>query len=94
MPKESRTQEQRILDLLQERGERGVMVWEFMVPRPQGGLGIAQYSSRIFGLRHKGYNIQSDKQGKFTLVETPQVTFPKQKPMEQVAGQEGMAFCV
>lgn len=62
------TQEGRILKLLKERGERGVQVWEFMLPRPQG-LGIAQYNARIFGLRRKGYNIVNKKPGLFVLQE-------------------------
>lgn len=64
---EDRTQEQRILDLLTQRGERGVEVWEFMLPRPQGGCGIAQYNARIFGLRKKGYLIINQPKGHFVL---------------------------
>jgi hypothetical protein len=65
------TQEQRILDLLRERGSQGVMVYEFMMPRPNG-LGIAQYSARIWGLRKKGYDIRNTKPGHFILVEEDQ----------------------
>jgi len=54
------TQEQRILNLLRERGSRGAYVYEFMTPRPNG-LGIAQYNARIYGLREKGYVIENKK---------------------------------
>ena len=61
------TQEQRILELLRERGDTGAYVYEFMTPRPTG-LGIAQYNARIWGLRQKGYNIFNPKPGHFVLV--------------------------
>ena len=67
--KEDKTQEQRILDLLKERGESGAFVYEFMIPRNQGGLGIAQYNARIWGLRQKGYIIKNKKPGHFVLEE-------------------------
>lgn len=73
--KEDLTQEERILDLLKERGSKGVFVWEFMMPRNRGGLGIAQYNARIWGLRKKGYNIVNEKPGHFILVESE----PKQE---------------
>lgn len=60
------TQEERILDLLRERGPQGAFVYEFMTPRPVG-LGIAQYSARIWGLRQKGYVIDNPKPGHFVL---------------------------
>lgn len=63
------TQEERILKLLRERGGVGVKVWEFMMPRNQGGCGIAQYNARIFGPRKKGYNIINTKPGHFYLKE-------------------------
>lgn len=66
--KEDKTQEQRILNLLREKGLQGVYVYEFMAPRPQG-LGIAQYNARIFGLREKGYNIKNTTPGHFILIE-------------------------
>jgi hypothetical protein len=62
------TQEGRILQLLKERGDRGVAVWEFMLPRPQG-LGVAQYGARIFSLRRKGYEIVNVEPGHFVLKE-------------------------
>lgn len=62
----SKTQEQRILDLLEERGSQGAYVYEFMTPRPSG-LGIAQYSARIHGLRRKGYEIVNKEPGHFVL---------------------------
>lgn len=67
--KEDKTQEQRILDLLEERGSEGAYVWEFMMPRNRGGLGIAQYNARIFGLRKKGYEIKNTTPGHFVLEE-------------------------
>jgi hypothetical protein len=66
---EDKTQEQRILDLLRERGKEGAFIWDFVMPRPRGGLGIAQYSARIWGLRQKGYNIKNVEKGHFVLVE-------------------------
>lgn len=63
------TQEQRILQLLQERGSEGAKVYEFMLPRNQGGLGIAQYNARIYGLREKGHKIVNKKPGHFILEE-------------------------
>lgn len=71
MYKPNKSQEQRILDLLRERGEQGVMVWEFMLPRPQG-LGVAQYNARLFGLRQKGYEIENVKPGHFVLRSEPE----------------------
>ncbi len=71
--KEKPTQEERILRLLKKRGRRGVEVWEFMMPRPKGGLGIAQYNARIWGLRNKGYNIKNTKPGHFVLIEADSV---------------------
>lgn len=68
MYKEKPTQEQRILELLEERGSKGVMVWEFMLPRPQG-LGIAQYNARIWSLRKKGHDIKNMKPGHFILIQ-------------------------
>ena len=67
--KEDKTQEKRILDLLKERGASGAFVYEFMIPRNQGGLGIAQYNARIWGLRQKGYVIKNKKPGHFVLIE-------------------------
>lgn len=64
------TQEQRILTLLRERGKFGVMVYDMMMPRPQG-LGIAQYSARIWSLRKKGYDIKNVKPGMFVLNSKP-----------------------
>lgn len=46
------TQEERILQLLRERGTQGVKSWE--IPND---LHILQYNARIFGLRNKGHNI-------------------------------------
>jgi hypothetical protein len=63
------SQEDRILRLFRERGERGVMVYELTAPRPEG-LGISQYNARIYGLREKGFNIISESPGHFILDET------------------------
>jgi len=60
------TQEQRILDLLRERGKAGAYVYKFMTPRPQG-LGIAQYNTRIWELRQKGFVIENKTPGLFLL---------------------------
>ena len=65
------TQEGRILQLLKERGDNGVMAWELTsteVMRDRGGA-VMQYNSRIFGLRRKGYNIVNKKPGLFVLQE-------------------------
>ena len=67
---EKPTQEQRILNLLRERGDQGVMVYEIMTPRPYG-LGIAQYSARIWKLRQRGYDIECVKPGHFVLHSKP-----------------------
>ena len=61
------TQENRILELLRERGDQGVYVYEFMTPTPDG-LGIAQYGARLLGLRRKGFNIINKEIGHFVLI--------------------------
>ena len=63
--KPNRTQEQRILDLLRERGEQGVMSWE--IPDK---LKILQYNARVFGLRRKGFVIEN-KDEVFRLISEP-----------------------
>ena len=68
------TQERRILNLLRRRGAVGVAVYEFMIPINQGGLGIAQYNARIYGLRQKGHIIKSKKPGHFVLVRDADVS--------------------
>lgn len=66
------TQKERLIKLLEERGEKGVYVYEIQAPRPKG-LGIAQYNARIKELREgdndskKNYNIVSVEKGKFVL---------------------------
>lgn len=76
------TQEQRILDLLRERGNAGVKSWE--IPEK---LGILQYNARIFGLRRKGYNIINTQPGHFVLKEFTPMTYETyhelSKPVEQ-----------
>lgn len=73
MYKENPTQEDRILSLLQQRGNDGAMVYEFMMPRP-GGLGGAQYNARIYGLREKGHDIVSVTPGHLKLIKKGQQT--------------------
>lgn len=73
--KPNKTQEQRILDLLKERGKEGAFIWDFIMPRNRGGLGIAQYNARIYGLRKKGYLIKNVEPGHFVLEKEPE---PKQ----------------
>jgi len=62
------TQKMRLLELLKERGEAGVYVYEIMTPRPVG-LGIAQYGARILELRRQGYIIMNTEPGHFVLKE-------------------------
>jgi hypothetical protein len=64
----SKTQENRILELLRERGQLGAYIYEFMTPNPNG-LGIAQYGARIYSLRRKGFNIINKQPGHFVLEE-------------------------
>jgi hypothetical protein len=73
------TQQKRLLSLLQERGDRGVYVYEIQTPRPQG-LGIAQYNTRISELREKGHDIVNVVPGHFVLGET--VSKPQQQPLK------------
>lgn len=65
----NKTQEQKILDLLKERGSSGVRAWE--IPT---NLHILQYNSRIFGLRAKGFNI-INKDNTFYLIEDKPMQF-------------------
>jgi len=69
-----KTQRERILTLLRERGNAGVRVWEFMIPTNQGGLGVAQYNARIKELRDKGFNIINVRPGLFVLEEEGQLS--------------------
>jgi hypothetical protein len=69
------TQESRILDLLIERGEAGAYSYELAEPQPKG-LGCLQYNARLYGLRKKGHNIISDRDGHFIL--------HRQKTMEEM----------
>jgi len=69
--KEVLTQENRIIELLKERGTQGVYVYELQAPRPIG-LGIAQYNARIYGLRKKGHVIKSTTPGHFVLLDSSQ----------------------
>ncbi len=65
------TQTDRILELLRERGNAGIPVWEMIAPRPQG-LGVAQYNARVYELRQKGYEIVN-KDNTFYLIEQGQI---------------------
>jgi hypothetical protein len=67
------TQEGRILKLLRDRGNMGAKAYEFASPRPLG-LGVMQYNARIYGLRHKGYQIINKEPGHFVLIETDKQT--------------------
>lgn len=66
------TQQERILNLLREKGNQGVYVYEFMAPRPMG-LGVAQYGARLLELRRKGYEIINTQPGHFILREEGQM---------------------
>jgi hypothetical protein len=61
------TQEGKILQLLRERGKLGIWSWEIT-----GDLHIMQYNARIFGLRHKGYDVINVKKNHFVLFEAGQ----------------------
>lgn len=63
------TQEQKILKLAKTRGEDGFYVYELIAPTSRGGLGIAQYNARIWGLRKKGHNIVNKRPGYFVYEE-------------------------
>jgi hypothetical protein len=52
----NKTQEGRILELLRQRGSAGVYSWEIT-----NDLHILQYNARVFGLRHKGFEIKNTK---------------------------------
>lgn len=60
------TQSQKLIKLLKQRGNKGVMVWEIIAPKPDG-LGIAQYNARIKELREAGNNIINKSPGHFVL---------------------------
>ncbi len=70
------SQKDRILQLLQERREQGIYVYEIMTPRPNG-LGIAQYNARIKELREDGYRIVNVQPGHFVLENRPK--YPEKK---------------
>lgn len=63
-------QENAILELAQQRGNKGFYVYELITPKPLG-LGIAQYNARIKGLRDRGYNIPNITPGFFALLDNP-----------------------
>jgi len=65
----AQTQRERLLELLQARGFKGVYVYEMTNSRT-GGLGIAQYNTRIHELRKNGWVINNTEPGHFVLVGT------------------------
>lgn len=77
-----KTQRDRILAVLTERGEKGVYVYELIAPRPKG-LGIAQYNARIKELRSRGYAIVNTEPGHFVL---------RGNPMKQDLNNDLMTF--
>ena len=82
-------QEQRILNLLREKGSQGAYVYEFTTSRPKG-LGVSQYNARIWGLRRKGHDIKNTTPGHFVLA--GDIATPK-KP-EYIFTQDGRAVAV
>lgn len=66
MYKKKLTQQDKILNLLVERGDKGAFVYELTSTGPQG-LGIQQYNARILELRRKGHNIENKTPGHFVL---------------------------
>jgi len=70
------SQKSKILNLLRERNEEGVKVYELIAPKPDG-LGCSQYNARIFGLRKDGYVIVNKTPGHFVLESEPISTTPK-----------------
>lgn len=81
------TQKEQILSLLQSRGQRGVMVYEIIAPKPNG-LGIAQYNARIKDLREEGYNIINTTPGHFVLKSAKTNLSPA--PVSRKFSQEAM----
>jgi len=65
----NRTQSDKILELLRERGSSGVKCFE--IPN---NLGILQYGARVLELRRKGFNI-INKDNTFYLIEGEPVQF-------------------
>ena len=60
-----KTQQERILELLQERGELGVHSWEMT-----NDMNIMQYGARVLELRGLGHNIVNVKKNHFVLRES------------------------
>ena len=67
-----KSQKERLLQFLKNRGQNGVKVYEIIAPRPDG-LGISQYNARILELRREGYRIINKKPGHFVLEESDPV---------------------
>ena len=74
----NKTQEGRILNLLRQRGSRGVYAWEIIKD-----LYILQYNARIWGLKRKGFIIDNEKPGYFVLKEDQEAErIEKEKKMK------------
>ena len=71
--KQSKTQKERILERLRAAGQKGVLVYEFTMPRPMGGDGVMPYGARILELRKEGFNIINKTPGHFVLEEEAQM---------------------
>ena len=84
------TQKQRILNLLKERGEEGVYVYEIMTPRPRG-LGIAQYRARILELRRKDDKMINKEPGHFVLDPDYSDVPLSERDYETVIGDDNIA---
>lgn len=85
------TQQQRILNLLKERGPAGVLVYELMTPQGMGGLGVSQYGARIMELRRKGYKIINKKPGHFVLDPDYSDVDPSERPYKMEIGDDNIA---
>lgn len=72
------TQESQILNLLIESKGAGVYSYQLAAPVPRG-LGILQYNARIYGLRHKGHKIVSDRKGHYVLDAFNVIEKPKEQ---------------
>jgi hypothetical protein len=72
MYEQKSTQENQILDLLTASKGAGVYSYQLATPHPEG-LGILQYNARIYGLRHKGHKIISDRKGHYVLETRPTI---------------------
>ena len=67
------TQKQSLLLALKTAGSFGLPVWKIIMPRSQGGLGIAQYGARVYELRHDDHLNIINRNDTFYLVEEGQM---------------------